>query len=113
VEQQLWVFCHCRGENRAKSSYVSALDSPLLNDNKITGAKTYCCSSFLVLITLDEIGGNDHIQNEAGHNANIIIGVGEDETLGDAIAVLSSQLVLLSNNKMELLIQNQRKLFTR
>jgi cell division protein FtsZ len=38
-------------------------------------------------ITLDEIGEiNDHIQNE-GHNANIIMGVGEDETLGDAIAV--------------------------
>ncbi len=37
---------------------------------------------------LDEIGEiNDHIQNEAGHNANIIMGVGEDETLGDAIAV--------------------------
>jgi cell division protein FtsZ len=38
-------------------------------------------------ITLDEIEINDHIQNEAGHNANIIMGVGEDETLGDAIAV--------------------------
>jgi hypothetical protein len=45
--------------------------------------KTYCCSSFLVSneITLDEIGEiNDH-QTEAGHNANIIMGVGEDETL--------------------------------
>jgi cell division protein FtsZ len=32
-------------------------------------------------ITLDEIGEiNDHIQTEAGHNANIM-GVGEDETL--------------------------------
>jgi cell division protein FtsZ len=39
-------------------------------------------------ITLDEIGEiNDHIQTEAGFNANIIMGVGEDETLGDAIAV--------------------------
>ncbi len=27
------------GENRAKEAIVSALDSPLLNDNKITGAK--------------------------------------------------------------------------
>jgi cell division protein FtsZ len=37
--------------------------------------------------SLFEIGEiNDHIQNEAGHNANIM-GVGEDETLGDAIAV--------------------------
>jgi cell division protein FtsZ len=39
-------------------------------------------------ITIDEIGEiNDHIQAEAGYNANIIMGVGEDETLGDSIAV--------------------------
>lgn len=78
------------GENRAKDAIVSALDSPLLNDNKITGAKNVL---LLIVsgsneITLDEIGEiNDHIQVEAGHNANIIMGVGEDETLGDAIAV--------------------------
>jgi cell division protein FtsZ len=39
-------------------------------------------------ITIDEIGEiNDHIQTEAGFNANIIMGVGEDESLGDDIAV--------------------------
>ena len=78
------------GENRAKEAIVSALDSPLLNDNKITGAKNVL---LLIVsgtneITIDEIGEiNDHIQIEAGHNANIIMGVGEDETLGDSIAV--------------------------
>jgi cell division protein FtsZ len=78
------------GENRAKEAIVSALDSPLLNDNKITGAKNVL---LLIVsgtneITIDEIGEiNDHIQAEAGHNANIIMGVGEDESLGDAIAV--------------------------
>ena len=78
------------GENRAKDAIVSALDSPLLNDNKITGAKNVL---LLIVsgsneITLDEIGEiNDHIQAEAGYNANIIMGVGEDETLGEAIAV--------------------------
>nr|WP_315222196.1 cell division protein FtsZ [uncultured Flavobacterium sp.] len=78
------------GENRAKEAIVSALDSPLLNDNKITGAKNVL---LLIVsgsneITLDEIGEiNDHIQAEAGFNANIIMGVGEDDTLGDAIAV--------------------------
>jgi cell division protein FtsZ len=78
------------GENRAKEAIVSALDSPLLNDNKITGAKNVL---LLIVsgtneITIDEIGEiNDHIQVEAGHNANIIMGVGEDETLGDAVAV--------------------------
>ncbi len=78
------------GEDRAKQAIISALDSPLLNDNKITGAKNVL---LLIVsgsneITIDEIGEiNEHIQSEAGHNANIIMGVGEDETLGDAIAV--------------------------
>jgi cell division protein FtsZ len=78
------------GENRAKEGIMSALDSPLLNDNKITGAKNVL---LLIVsgseeITIDEIGEiNDFIQMEAGHNANIIMGVGEDESLGDAISV--------------------------
>ena len=78
------------GESRAKDGIVSALDSPLLNDNKITGAKNVL---LLIVsgsdeITIDEIGEiNDYIQSEAGYNANIIMGVGEDETLGDAISV--------------------------
>ncbi len=78
------------GENRAKEAIMAALDSPLLNDNKITGAKNVL---LLIVsgtneITIDEIGEiNDFIQSEAGHNANIIMGVGEDETLGDSISV--------------------------
>ncbi|GAA4036559.1 cell division protein FtsZ [Flavobacterium cheonhonense] len=78
------------GDNRAKEAIITALDSPLLNDNKITGAKNVL---LLIVsgsneITIDEIGEiNDHIQTEAGYNANIIMGVGEDESLGEAIAV--------------------------
>ena len=78
------------GENRAKDAIIGALDSPLLNDNKITGAKNVL---LLIVsgtneITIDEIGEiNEHIQNEAGHNANIIMGVGEDEIHGEGISV--------------------------
>ncbi|WP_194851001.1 cell division protein FtsZ [Nonlabens antarcticus] len=78
------------GSNRAQEGILKALDSPLLNDNKITGAKNVL---LLIVsgseeITIDEIGEiNEHIQNEAGGGANIIMGVGEDESLGDAIAV--------------------------
>ncbi|MFX1667761.1 cell division protein FtsZ [Riemerella anatipestifer] len=82
------------GEKRAEEAVKKALDSPLLNDNKITGAQ-----DVLLLIqsgsdeaseaTMDEIGLiNDYIQNEAGNTANIIFGVGTDEELGDAIRVL-------------------------
>ncbi|MFG6686284.1 cell division protein FtsZ [Mariniflexile sp. HNIBRBA6329] len=78
------------GQNRAQDAIRKALDSPLLNDNKITGAKNVL---LLIVsgtheITIDEIGEiNDHIQNEAGHGANIIMGVGEDESLEESIAV--------------------------
>ncbi len=78
------------GATRANDAIQKALDSPLLNDNKITGAKNVL---LLIVsgkeeITIDEIGEiNDHIQNEAGHGANIIMGVGEDEALEDAISV--------------------------
>ena len=78
------------GQNRAHEAIKKALDSPLLNDNKITGAKNVL---LLIVsgseeITIDEIGEiNDHIQEEAGHGANIIMGVGEDDELGEAIAV--------------------------
>ncbi|WP_424493369.1 cell division protein FtsZ [Salinimicrobium sp. GXAS 041] len=78
------------GATRANDAIAKALDSPLLNDNKITGAKNVL---LLIVsgseeITIDEIGEiNDHIQAEAGHSANIIMGVGEDESLDEAISV--------------------------
>ncbi len=78
------------GSNRAQEAIIKALDSPLLNDNKITGAKNVL---LLIVsgsqeITIDEIGEiNDHIQNEAGHSANIIMGVGEDSNLDESISV--------------------------
>lgn len=78
------------GANRAGEAITKALDSPLLNDNKIKGAKNVL---LLIVsgseeITIDEIGEiSDHIQDEAGHSANIIMGVGEDESLDGAIAI--------------------------
>jgi len=78
------------GDGRAQEAIMKALDSPLLNDNKITGAKNVL---LLIVsgdheITIDEIGDiNDHIQEQAGYGANIIMGVGEDLTLGDAVSV--------------------------
>lgn len=78
------------GANRAQEAITKSLDSPLLNDNKIKGAKNVL---LLIVsgneeITIDEIGAiSDYIQNEAGHSANIIMGVGEDESLEGAIAI--------------------------
>ncbi|MBT8255144.1 MAG: cell division protein FtsZ, partial [Bacteroidia bacterium] len=78
------------GSNRAHEAISRALDSPLLNDNKIKGAKNVLLLivSGTEEITIDEIGEiSDHIQTEAGHSANIIMGVGEDSSLEGAIAI--------------------------
>ncbi|MQP51866.1 MULTISPECIES: cell division protein FtsZ [unclassified Flavobacterium] len=81
------------GEGKAKKAITSALDSPLLNDNKITGAKQVL---LLIVsgvgeeneISIDEISEiNEYIQNEAGYSANIIMGLGEDEKLENSISV--------------------------
>jgi cell division protein FtsZ len=78
------------GASRAHEAITKALDSPLLNDNKITGAKNVLLLivSGTEEITIDEIGEiSDFIQNEAGHSANIIMGVGEDKKLEGAISI--------------------------
>lgn len=78
------------GTNRSNVAIEKALESPLLNDNKITGAQNVL---LLIVsgrdeITLDEIGEiNDHIQKQAGNSANIIMGIGEDEALDESITV--------------------------
>ena len=78
------------GSNRANDAIIKALDSPLLNDNKIDGS-----TNVLLLIvsgsdeiTIDEIGEiNEYVQKETGNTANIIMGVGEDKELGNNISV--------------------------
>jgi len=78
------------GEDRAAVAISAALDSPLLNDNHIKGAKNI----LLLLtsgegkheITIDEIGEiTDYIQREAGGNANVIMGIGGQQEEGSKI----------------------------
>ncbi|MBD9180222.1 MAG: cell division protein FtsZ [Odoribacter splanchnicus] len=78
------------GEDRAKRAIAEALDSPLLNNNDILGAK-----DILLNITsgTDEITMNEmseitsHIIRKVGNSAAVIWGVGNDPALGDAISV--------------------------
>ena len=86
------------GDNRAMDAVKSALESPLLNDNRITGAKNVL---LLILygkeeITMDEVAEiNEYIQKEAGNSqelaagykTNIIMGMGEEEALEDKVMV--------------------------
>jgi len=80
------------GENRAVEAVIQALDSPLLNDNDITGAQQV----LLKIVTGDGEGEikmselakiKNKIQEAAGRNVNIIEGVGIDSDLGMAISV--------------------------
>ncbi len=80
------------GENRAIEAVIEALDSPLLNDNDITGAQQV----LLKIVTGDGEGEikmselakiKNKIQEAAGRNVNIIEGIGIDTELGMAISV--------------------------
>jgi cell division protein FtsZ len=78
------------GEDRARVAVKEALSSPLLNDNKITGASDILLyiASGKDEITFDEVTEiTDYIQDEAGQNAEIIWGNGVDEDLGSKISI--------------------------
>lgn len=80
------------GETRAMDAVRAALSSPLLNENRITGAKNILLNVSsasgdheLLMSEFEEI--NNYIQQESGFTAEMIIGTSYDETLGDQISV--------------------------
>ena len=78
------------GEHRAIKAVEEALDSPLLNDDNIKGARYILMNvaSGSKEVTMDEIGDiTDFIQEQAGLTADIIWGNCHDETLGEKILV--------------------------
>lgn len=78
------------GENRATKAVEQAMNSPLLNDNNIEGAKNILLyiSSGQEEVSMDEVTEiTDYIQTKAGQNADIIWGNGRDEILGNNISI--------------------------
>ena len=78
------------GDNRAIKAVETALESPLLNDNDISGAEyvllniTYGDKE----VMMDEISEiTDYIQDAAGSTADVIFGHAKDESLGEKISV--------------------------
>lgn len=80
------------GENRALHAVEEALNSPLLNDSDIRGAK------WLLLNITSAMGEHEHtmdeaeaiqayVQQQAGDGCDVILGMGHDPNLGDQIAV--------------------------
>ncbi|AHF16789.1 cell division protein FtsZ [Niabella soli] len=80
------------GENRAQRAIEEALNSPLLNDNDIRGAKW-------ILININSAEGDSeftmdeveviqaHLLSQAGENTDVILGLGYDNSLGDEIGI--------------------------
>jgi len=78
------------GENRAKKAVEKALNSPLLEDNDIRGAKHILLNitSGSKEVTMDEIGEiTDYVQEEAGYGTDLIWGNCVDESLGENISI--------------------------
>src|SRR5689334_10188377 len=82
----------CSGEDRAIRTIEDALNSPLLNDNDIRGAKW-------ILININSAEGEyeftmdeveiiqNHLLSQAGENTDVILGLGYDNTLGSKIGI--------------------------
>ncbi|MEO7314007.1 MAG: cell division protein FtsZ [Ginsengibacter sp.] len=82
----------CQGENRAQRAIEEALNSPLLNDNDISGAKW-------ILININSAEGDheftmdeveviqNHLLSRAGENSDVILGLGYDNSLEDRIGI--------------------------
>lgn len=80
------------GENRAERAIEEALNSPLLNDNDIKGAKwillninsaegDYEC-------TMDELETiNNYLRERTGEHSDVIMGMGYDPTLGQKLGI--------------------------
>jgi len=80
------------GEGRALKAVTQALNSPLLNDNDIRGARyvlvSITCGAGKDELTMDELAEiTDYIQEAAGQTAEMIKGYGTDETLGEKVSV--------------------------
>ena len=78
------------GENRAEDAIKLAINSPLLNDNNIEGAKNILIyiTSGTDEVSLDEVVEiTEYAQRICGNSSDVIWGNGVDESLGDAISV--------------------------
>ena len=99
-------------EDRAEDAVRKALNSPLLNDNEIRGARNILVNinSGNKEVTMDEVGRiTDYVQNMAGFDADLIWGNGTDETLGDKLSVTVIATGFPTSIISELSEQSQRK----
>ncbi len=99
------------GETRAMEAVQEALNSPLLNDNNISGARNILINitSGDEEATMDEIGQiTDYIQSCAGEEADLIWGNGVDEKLGESLCVTVIATGFETNSIPELYMRKRK-----
>ncbi|MEO8719603.1 MAG: cell division protein FtsZ [Ginsengibacter sp.] len=82
----------CEGENRAQNAIEQALNSPLLNDNDIRGAKWILINinsaEGETEFTMDEVETiQNHLLSQAGEDSDVILGLGYDNSLDKKIGI--------------------------
>jgi cell division protein FtsZ len=80
------------GDNRAQKAIEEALNSPLLNDNEIKGAKWILLNINSAEgdyeFTMDEVEViQNYILSQAGEDTDVILGLGYDNTLNDKLGI--------------------------
>lgn len=80
------------GENRAQRAIEAAINSPLLNDNDIRGAKwillNICSAEGEHEYTMDEVEIiQNYVREQSGEDTDVILGMGYDEDLGDNLGI--------------------------
>jgi len=81
-----------KGDSRAQKAIEEALNSPLLNDNDISGAKWILIninsSEGEHEFTMDEVDIiQNHLLSRAGEHTDVILGLGYDNTLGSSLGI--------------------------
>lgn len=82
----------CEGEKRAQKAIEQALNSPLLNDNDISGAKWILININSAEgeheFTMDEVDTiQTYLLSKAGEGSDVILGLGYDNSLEDRIGI--------------------------
>lgn len=98
------------GEGRARKAVDEALNSPLLEENDIRGAKHILLNitSGSKEVTMDEIYEiTEYVQDEAGYDTDLIWGNCHDESLGDQICVTVIATGFEHRNNTEEIVEPQ------
>lgn len=82
----------CSGDDRAIRTITDALNSPLLNDNEIRGAKWILININSAEgdheFTMDEVDViQTYLLSQAGEDTDVILGMGYDNSLGDKLGI--------------------------